>query len=146
LQGYFLAGPSTTAAEMEPEVDQEDAIWVVLKWENFGALQLYPSAQQTSGFGLGKLFGRGGGDDRARMLKAITRGMVNAVAYCHERSVIHGSLSGSFLLSSFDDSRASSVIVKLQNVSLYFLDLIILGHDSDSGVGGYSRYSLACRE
>ncbi len=35
----------------------EDAIWVVLKWDGLAPLALYPSAQQTSGIGLGRLFG-----------------------------------------------------------------------------------------
>lgn len=44
---------------------------MVLKWEGLAPLALYPSAQQTSGIGLGRLFG--GQDssmrDRARMLR-----------------------------------------------------------------------------
>lgn len=35
----------------------EDALWVVLKWDGLAPLALYPSAQQTSGIGLGRLFG-----------------------------------------------------------------------------------------
>lgn len=44
---------------------------MVLKWEGLAPLALYPSAQQTSGIGLGRLFG--GQDsslrDRWRMLR-----------------------------------------------------------------------------
>jgi hypothetical protein len=51
--------------------EPEDALWVVLKWEGLAPLALYPSAQQTSGIGLGRLFG--GQDssllDRSRMLR-----------------------------------------------------------------------------
>lgn len=50
--------------------EPEDAIWVVLKWDGLAPLALYPSAQQTSGFGLGRLFGAAGGMlDRAKMLR-----------------------------------------------------------------------------
>ena len=49
----------------------EDAIWVVLKWEGLAPLALYPSAQQTSGIGLGRLFGAQDSSmlDRVRMLR-----------------------------------------------------------------------------
>ena len=37
--------------------EPQDALWVVLKWDGLAPLALYPSAQQTSGIGLGRLFG-----------------------------------------------------------------------------------------
>lgn len=48
-----------------------DAVWVVLKWEGLAPLALYPSAQQTSGLGLGRLFGgqQAALRDRWRMLR-----------------------------------------------------------------------------
>ncbi len=54
------------------------------------------------------------------------RGALQALAYCHERGVAHGSLgSGSILLSAFDDRRAGDLIVKLDNF-------------------GFARASFAC--
>lgn len=44
------------------------------------------------------------------------RGAVAAVAYCHQRDVVHGSLgAGSLLLSTYEDLRWQEVIVKLDN-------------------------------
>lgn len=54
----------------------EDAIWVVLRWEGLAPLSLYPAAQQTSGIGLGRLFGGQEGPlrDRTRMLRCVWGG------------------------------------------------------------------------
>lgn len=51
--------------------DPEDALWVVLKWEGLAPLALYPATQQTSGLGLGRLFGAADRSmlDRARMIR-----------------------------------------------------------------------------
>ncbi len=44
------------------------------------------------------------------------RGTLQALAFCHNRSVAHGSMgSGSVLLSTYDDRRANDLIVKLDN-------------------------------
>ncbi|KAL4443512.1 hypothetical protein ABPG75_011249 [Micractinium tetrahymenae] len=119
LLGYFLAGQTAGAQALLPgSAEPEDALWVVLKWEGLAPLALYPSAQQTSGIGLGRLFG--GQDssmrDRARMLRAITRGALQALTYCHEAGVVHGALgSGSVMLSTFDDRSYQRLVVKLDN-------------------------------
>ena len=48
--------------------------------------------------------------------RSIARGALTAVAYCHSKGVAHGSLgSGSFLVNTFEDRRADSVIVKITN-------------------------------
>lgn len=48
--------------------------------------------------------------------RSIMRGTLQALAFCHSRSVAHGSMgSGSVLLSTFDDRRANDLIVKLDN-------------------------------
>lgn len=48
--------------------------------------------------------------------RKIARGAVEALAYCHERGVAHGSLgSGSILLSTFDDRKSADLVVKLDN-------------------------------
>ncbi len=46
---------------------------MVLKWEGLAPLILYPAAQQTSGIGLGRLFGGQGSAlrDRTRMLRWV---------------------------------------------------------------------------
>ena len=49
--------------------------------------------------------------------RAITRGALQALGYCHDLGVVHGSLgSGSLMLSSFDDRTAARLVVKLDNV------------------------------
>ena len=68
----FLPCVSLRASQELLEGEEpEDAIWVVLKWEGLAPLALYPSAQQTSGIGLGRLFGGQDGAlrDRTRMLR-----------------------------------------------------------------------------
>lgn len=70
--GHFLAGASEQAQALAPGTDTDAAaLWVVLKWEGLAPLALYPSAQQTSGIGLGSLFGGQGAAvrDRLRMLR-----------------------------------------------------------------------------
>jgi hypothetical protein len=130
LLGYFMAGPSPRAMELDPRLastEPEDTIWVVQKWESLAPLSAYYSAQQTSGIGLGRLFGGGGGMEgglrsRARMLRAVARGALRALTFCHDRGVVHGSLgSGSLLLSTFDDVAAGRLLVKLDNVSALFV-------------------------
>lgn len=48
--------------------------------------------------------------------RSICRGALAALAYCHSRGVVHGSLgSGSVLLSTFSDAEAERLVVKLDN-------------------------------
>lgn len=54
--------------------------------------------------------------ERVCMYRAIARGAVAALAFCHERGIAHGALGAAcFLLSTFDDRRASELVVKLDN-------------------------------
>jgi hypothetical protein len=121
LLGYFLAGPSERAVLADPSIrlaPAADTIWIVQKWESCAPLTMYPSTQQTSGFGLGRLFGGNSAAqrDRTKMLKAITAGAIKAVGYVHDRGVIHGSIgSGSLLISTFNDSDWLRVVVKIDN-------------------------------
>eukprot|EP00887_Chlorella_sp_A99_P006053 scaffold22.g6053.t1 len=120
LLGYFIAGQSQRAeqiisSEGSPSSggSSEDALWIVLKWEGLAPLSLYASAQQTSGLGLGRLFG---GQAAAVHDRAIARGALEALAFCHERGVVHGALgSGSLMLSTFDDRAHTRLVVKLDN-------------------------------
>lgn len=120
--GYFLAGQSeraqlADAVETDPE-DAGDTIWLVQKWDGMAPLALYPSAQQTSGYGLGRVFGGGKAArrDRSSMLKAICKGALSALNFVHCRQVVHGSLgSGSILLSTFNDQEWSRLVVKIDN-------------------------------
>ena len=78
-RGSGVGGGGGAAGEgVEAEFEAEDALWVVLKWEGLAPLALYPSAQQTSGIGLGSLFGGLGGGgglrDRLRMLRWVGAG------------------------------------------------------------------------
>ncbi|KAL6782004.1 hypothetical protein ACKKBF_B10265 [Auxenochlorella protothecoides x Auxenochlorella symbiontica] len=122
LLGYFLAGHSDSARRLEPAAilaHPENTIWVVTKWDGLAPLTHYPAQQQTSGLGLGRRWGEGAGAShtRKRMLRAIARGLLRALCYCHVRGVVHGSLgSGSVLLSSFDDTHAERLVVKLDNL------------------------------
>lgn len=48
--------------------------------------------------------------------RAICRGLLQALAFCHGRGVAHGSLGpGSVLLSTFEDRRARELVLKLDN-------------------------------
>jgi len=50
------------------------------------------------------------------MIRSIFKGMLNAVSYCHERAVAHGSLgSGTFLLSTCNDRDWSNLMVKIDS-------------------------------
>jgi serine/threonine protein kinase len=121
LLGYFLAGPSERAVLADPSIrlsPAADTIWIVQKWEGMAPLTMYPSTQQTSGFGLGKLFGGNSAAqrDRTKMLKAIIAGALHAVGYVHDRGVIHGAIgSGSLLISTFNDSDWLRAVVKIDN-------------------------------
>lgn len=141
LLGYFLAGPSERSALADPTLKDSnldiDTIWVVSKWDNMAPLSMYPSAQQTSGFGLGKLFGgaQQSMKDRYNMLKSIVRGMLSALAFCHEKYVVHGSVgSGSFLLSTFRDEDSQRLVVKLDNFG--FARRIVMPSMKNMDAGG----------
>lgn len=114
LLGYFVAGPSGRGAE----TDQANTLWVVQKWDGSVPLSMYPETQQTSGYGLGRLFGaeRAAMRDRKCMIRRILKGVLKAVSYCHERDVAHGSLgSGTFALSTCNDRDWNSLVVKLDS-------------------------------
>lgn len=114
LLGYFVAGPSGRG----DETDQANTLWVVQKWDGSVPLSMYPETQQTSGYGLGRLFGaeRAAMRDRKCMIRRIVKGVLNAVSYCHERGVAHGSLgSGTFVLSTCNDRDWNSLVVKLDS-------------------------------
>jgi serine/threonine protein kinase len=50
------------------------------------------------------------------LCRTIAKGALQALSFCHERGVAHGSLgSASILLSTFDDRKARDLIVKLDN-------------------------------
>jgi hypothetical protein len=142
LLGYFLAGPSERAVLADPSIrlaPSADTIWVVQKWEGCAPLTMYPFAQQTSGFGLGKLFGSNSAAqrDRTKMLKAITTGALKALGYVHDRGVIHGSIgSGSLLISTFNDSDWLRLVVKIDNFG--FARRIIVPRLLRSSSSGFS--------
>lgn len=116
LLGYFIAGPSGRG-NVE-EMNAENTVWIVQKWESLAPLSMYSGAQQTSGMGLGRLFGSNNTAymNRKCMVKSVIKGMLEAVAFCHDKSVAHGSLgSGTFLLSTFNDQDHARLLVKLDS-------------------------------
>lgn len=138
LLGHFRSAPSdagrrvmTSIAE-ENNNSREPAVWLVYKWEGLQPLSHYAAAAQSAqepglfGRGVSALWGSRGGSSeeaastalrsRCAMVRSIVRGAVAAVAYCHQRDVVHGSLgAGSLLLSTYEDLRWQEVIVKLDN-------------------------------
>lgn len=118
LLGYFVAGPSGRGTDDKMNVEQANTLWVVQKWDGSVPLSMYPETQQTSGFGLGRLFGaeQVAVQNRRNMIRSIIKGILEAVSYCHERYVAHGSLgSGTFLLSTCNDRDWNNVMVKLDS-------------------------------
>ncbi len=48
--------------------------------------------------------------------RSICKGVLEALSFCHNRGVAHGSLGpGSILLSTFRDQQSRDLIVKLDN-------------------------------
>ncbi|CAK0745542.1 hypothetical protein CVIRNUC_001627 [Coccomyxa viridis] len=123
LLGYFMAGQSEAGAAMnsgrQPK-STEDVLWLVYKFERLQPLSYYAAAdqpQQKSALPWGAKAGKEQAlADRCRMVRSICKGVLEALAYCHSRSVAHGSLGpGSILLNTFRDQQARELIVKLDN-------------------------------
>lgn len=118
LLGYFVAGPSGRGADETTPIEQSNTVWVVQKWDGSVPLSMYAQIQQTSGYGLGRLFGaeQAAVNNRKNMIRCIIKGMLEAVSYCHDHAVAHGSLgSGTFLLSTCNDRDWKNLIVKLDS-------------------------------
>lgn len=116
--GWFRAPPSIDIPGVDPNAE---SLWVVYKWENLRPLVAYPTYRQQPPAPSGlSLFGRKAADTGARhcrMLRAIVHGMLRAVVAAHKQGVVHGSLgTGSVMVSSLDDTRAGSLVVKLDNL------------------------------
>ncbi|KAK9815061.1 hypothetical protein WJX73_006220 [Symbiochloris irregularis] len=133
LLGHFRSAPSTQGRRLMAAMAEEDnnskeqALWLVYKWEGLQPLSLYAAAAQPGPRpGLGR-FGLPWGASkedpedtalraRCTMVRTIVQGSIAALAHCHDRDTVHGSLgAGSILLSTFDDTRSDSLIVKLDN-------------------------------
>ena len=70
--------------------------------------------------------------------RAITHGSLEALAYCHDRRVVHGALgSGSLMLSTFDDASWQRLAVKLDNFG--FARIVRGGAGASPGGGGSGR-------
>ncbi len=53
----------------------------------------------------------------ACLCRSICKGVLEALAFCHQRGVAHGSLGpGSILLNTFRDKQSRDLIVKLDNL------------------------------
>jgi serine/threonine protein kinase len=58
-------------------------------------------------------------EGRQRLLRAICRGLLSALSYCHSRGVAHCSLGpGSVLLNSVQEADVWRLLVKLDNWGL----------------------------
>ncbi|KAK9863849.1 hypothetical protein WJX84_002840 [Apatococcus fuscideae] len=119
LLGYFIAGSSDSAAAIESRdgAAEDHALWLVYKFETMQPLSNYTAAPQQSS---NSLFWQASGNQalklRCRMVRAIARGALEALAFCHDQGVAHGSLGpGSILLSTLDDREAQQLSVKLDN-------------------------------
>lgn len=141
LLGYFMAGQSEVGAKVSNSKSPPGgALWLVYKWEALRPLSEYAYASQSSG---GILFGtneEAALRSRCRMLRSVMRGTLQALAFCHSRSVAHGSMgSGSVLLSTYDDRRANDLIVKLDNFGFgrahYACSLDLKGDDDSCEQG-----------
>ena len=52
----------------------------------------------------------------ACLCRSICKGVLEALSYCHNRGVAHGSLGpGSILMNTFRDQQSRDLIVKLNN-------------------------------
>lgn len=114
LLGYFVAGTTLPSSS-------ENSLWVVQQWDGYAPLEGYSVAQQTSGFGLGRLFGaeQRALNDRHCMIRAVIKGMLEAVAFLHDASVAHGALSKAvFRLSTFDDRDWTRMAVKVDGLGI----------------------------
>ena len=114
LLGYFIAGTTLNGSS-------ENSLWIVQQWDGYAPLEGYSVAQQTSGFGLGRLFGaeQQAMKDRHCMIRAIIKGMLEAVAFLHDASVAHGALSKAvFRLSTFDDKDWTRQAVKVDGLGM----------------------------
>lgn len=114
LLGYFVAGTTLSGSP-------ENSLWIVQQWDGYAPLEGYSVAQQTSGFGLGRLFGaeQRALNDRLCMIRAIIKGMLEAVAFLHDASIAHGALSKAvFRLSTFDDKDWTRMAVKVDGLGV----------------------------
>jgi hypothetical protein len=114
LLGYFVAGTTLSGSP-------ENSLWIVQQWDGYAPLEGYSVAQQTSGFGLGRLFGaeQRALNDRHCMIRAIIKGMLEAVAFLHDASIAHGALSKAvFRLSTFDDKDWTRMAVKVDGLGV----------------------------
>jgi len=117
LLGYFRGARVDEGQEMEISSDQQ-SLWFVYKWEGMKPLSAYFTAEQKPPSVLWPWAKskRAEIEARHKMIRSIFRGIMEAVRWCHEKGVVHGSLgSGSVLLSTFDDYSADSLYVKLDN-------------------------------
>eukprot|EP00210_Caulerpa_lentillifera_P002425 g2324.t1 len=122
LLGCFRGAPlgtTTTTTTNESKVSSsKKSLWFVYKWEGLKPLSAYFSAEQITP---GTIWPWAKSKQRERqarqkMIRKICKGLFEAVQFCHERGVVHGSLgSGSILLSTFDDHAADELVVKLDN-------------------------------
>ena len=137
--GWLTAGPRAggSGAAADGSSDPASSLWLVFRWEAVQPLSFYPASAQEiiPPSPLAQLTrmlsgsGRGVGDQgrpidlttpalarRCLFLRAVAAGTLRALASVHAAGVAHGSLGGGgVLLSTYDDARAGTLRVCLDN-------------------------------
>jgi len=130
LLGYYVAEQSMAAAEIaaaEAQGSDPNSLWMVSKWESLRPLSMYSAeAQQMPAQpAMFPMFRRGSPEDSPMkrstkdFLRALMRGCLVALEFCHSRGVSHGSISPAcVLLSTLEHRQAAKLRVKLDNFGL----------------------------
>ncbi|PNH11832.1 hypothetical protein TSOC_001332 [Tetrabaena socialis] len=127
LLGYFVTAPTAEAASLSMDAEA-DSVWLVYRWEGLKPLNMYlgdvrPPQGQASFFKKREVAEAEAWRARHRTLRALARGLLGAVAFCHAAGVVHGSLSsGTVFVSSTDDADAADLFVKLDNFGFGRMD------------------------
>jgi len=134
--GWLTAGPRGTGS-----TDPASSLWLVFRWEAVQPLSFYPASRQAPDpprpfAALTRMLSGGASAAnalppstpppidlsspslarRCAMLRAIAGGTLRALASVHAAGIAHGSLGGGgVLLSSYDDARAGTLRVCLDN-------------------------------
>ncbi|GAQ79448.1 hypothetical protein KFL_000300460 [Klebsormidium nitens] len=100
---------------LETAEDEGARLWLVFEFEGMCTMEDFPGIEQPPN--VVDFFRRGAAQERlTRFVKAVIRGAVEAMAFCHVRGVVHNAIAGScFLLSTYEAKDWDKVRVKLSN-------------------------------
>lgn len=148
LLGYYMEEQSMTAGQItvaEGQSSDPNSLWMVYKWEGLRPLSMYSAQAQTppAQAPMFSMFRRGAPGDspmkRATksFLRALIRGCLEALEFCHSRGVSHGSIGpGCVLLSTLENRDAEKLRVKLDNFGTAVCTPIPVGGLSSSDTVG----------